>query len=253
MICITAKPKPKRWLSPTSINTYLRCPRKFYLQYIKRLKTKPNIHMLRGNAVHKTLERFFSEGYGDHAHYDDLRNGILGLLQDEWQSREKQFKALDMNRDELAFFYKDSQKMVINFLHDHLKSGHPAGKSGDLEVKIFSEKWRTMCIIDRIIWARSPPEITDYKTCKSADVRDEYRIQMGICALLFEGKYGQKPNAKIHFLKFLKGIRDVDLSEDFMDNLKRTIMDIHEKTESEDPEDYPCTCGGWCKNDFAVT
>ena len=28
----------KRWLSPTAINTYLRCPRKFFLRYIKKLK-----------------------------------------------------------------------------------------------------------------------------------------------------------------------------------------------------------------------
>ena len=30
-----------RILSPTDINTYLSCPRKFYLRYIKKLPTKP--------------------------------------------------------------------------------------------------------------------------------------------------------------------------------------------------------------------
>jgi CRISPR/Cas system-associated exonuclease Cas4 (RecB family) len=49
---------PKKYQSPTSINTYLRCPRKYYLRYIKGLKSKPSIHLIRGKAVHETIAQF---------------------------------------------------------------------------------------------------------------------------------------------------------------------------------------------------
>ena len=261
VICITPKTtsirpaKKKRWLSPSSINTYLRCPRKFYLQYIKRLKTRPNIHLLRGSAVHKTLERFFTEGYADsseYAYYDDTRRAILDLFNDEWRSRKDALLGLDLKDDELAFFYADSQKMLINFLHDHLKSGDPVPGASDLELKVFSQKWRAMCIIDKVTRARDPPDITDYKTCKSAELTDDYKRQMGICALLFEDKYGKKPKAKIHYLKFQNCLKDVELTDDYMEDLKHLIIDIHHKTQSEDEEDYPCKCGGWCDKDLAT-
>ena len=80
--------------------------------------------MLRGNAVHKTLERFFKEGYGnagDAAHYDDLRNSIIGLLNDEWKNRQH-----IRRNPELEMVYavikqqnkKANKELVIQFLHN---------------------------------------------------------------------------------------------------------------------------------------
>jgi len=259
VICITSKTKPKqpakkkRWLSPTSINTYLRCPRKFYLKYIKRLKTNPNIHLLRGLAVHKTLERFFREGYvdsSDYAYYDDTRRVILSLFRDEWRSRKDQLLALELKDQDLAFYYQDSLKMIINWLHDYLKSGEPGARHSEIENKIFSKHWMTMCIIDRVSKARSPPLIIDYKTCKSAELTDEYKRQMGICALLYEEKYGVKPATAIHYLKFLDGLKSINFSENFMEDLKCLIIKIHHKTMAENENDYPCQCSGWCEKDF---
>jgi len=262
VICITSRnpknqpPQPakkKRWLSPTSVNTYLRCPRNFYLRYIKKLKTKPNIHLLRGSAVHKALERFFSEGYADspdYTYYDDTRRAILDLFNDEWLARKGPLLSLDLKDQDLAFYYQDSQKMIINFLHDFIKSGETSTENTELEAKIFSKQWMTMCIIDRISRARDPPLIIDYKTCKSIDLRDEYKRQMGICALLFEDKYGVKADTAIHYLKFMDGLRKFKLSDAFIENLKQTIIEIHHKTMSEDEAGYPCKCGGWCKKDL---
>ena len=259
VICITSKTKPeqttkkKRWLSPSSINTYLRCPRKFYLQYNKKLKTKPNIHLLRGSAVHKAVERFFREGYADSSefgYYDDTRRAILSLFSDEWRSRKDTLLALDLKDQDLAFYYADSQKMIINFLHDFLQSGESGAQHSELERKIFSKKWMAMCIIDRIQKARAPPLIVDYKTCKSAELTDEYKRQMGICALLYEDKYGVKPDVAIHYVKFLNGLKDVHLSDEFMEDLKALIIDIHHKTMSQDEDDYPCKCSGWCDKDL---
>lgn len=260
MICITTKNQPveparrkKRWLSPTSINTYLRCPRKFYLRYIKRLQSTPNIHLLRGSAVHKALERFFREGYADssdYVYYDDTRRAILSLFRDEWRSRKDQLLALGLKDQDLAFYYQDSLKMIINWLHDYLRSGEQGARQSQIEEKIFSKQLMTMCIIDRVSKARSPPMIIDYKTCRSAELTDDYKRQMGICALLYEEKHGVKPTTAIHYLNFTDGLKTFALSKDFMKDLKRLILQIHGSTVSENKGDYPCKCGGWCEKDF---
>jgi RecB family exonuclease len=245
----------KRWLSPTSINMYMRCPRRFYLSYVRKLKTKPNIHLLRGSAVHKTLERFFSEGYADSSetvYYDQLRGAILCLFNDEWRSRKDSFIALDLKEDDIAFYFQDSQKMIINWLHSYLKSGEPPADPSETEAKIFSSTWRTMAIIDRIVNNKDPPKIRDYKTSKSCEITDENRRQMGICTLLYEDKFGTKPDAEIHYLKFQDGLKDVKLTDDYMEDLKQLIIDIHHKTMSEKEEDYPCKCNGWCDKEYGI-
>lgn len=140
--------------------------------------------------------------------------------------------------------------MIVNWLHDFIKSGEPGAQYSELETKIFSKHWRVMCIIDRVSKARSPPLLIDYKTCKSAELKDDYKRQMGICALLYEEKHGVKPATAIHYLKFLDGLKSFNLTDEFMEDLKRLIIEIHHKTMSENEDDYPCTCGGWCDKDF---
>ena len=49
----------KRVESPSSINTFKQCKRKYYYQYIEKLPTLPNIHQVRGNIAHSVLEDFF--------------------------------------------------------------------------------------------------------------------------------------------------------------------------------------------------
>ena len=49
----------KRVESPSSINTFKQCPRKYYYQYVAKLPTVSNIHQVRGNIAHSTLENFY--------------------------------------------------------------------------------------------------------------------------------------------------------------------------------------------------
>lgn len=241
----------KRWLSPSSINTYKRCKYKFYLQYILKLKSKPNIHLIRGMIVHKVLERFFREAHTDESHYDTLRARIIQIFQDEWLDKENQLVSLNLKQQDLAFYYHDSQKMVINWLHDWLKTEAYEAAESTLEETIFSKKWMLCGRIDRIIKSRNPPLLIDYKTSKSIDTQSEdYRRQMGIYQILYSEKYNTKPATAIHFLKFQDGLREISPTKKEVEELKRTILEIHKKTRSTAPNDYPCTCGGWCKREF---
>ena len=49
----------KRLESPSSINTFKQCKRRYYYRYIEKLPTISNIHQVRGNIAHATLEHFF--------------------------------------------------------------------------------------------------------------------------------------------------------------------------------------------------
>ncbi len=248
------KPIKKRWLSPSSINTYIRCPHKFYLQYVKKLKTKPNIHLIRGSIVHKTVERFFREGYSkisEYGYYDEYRKVIIELFNDEWSSKRTQLLNLNLKDQDLAFYYNDSKKMLINFIQDYLKNPALHQNSPLLEQTIFSKKYQLMGRIDAVYCAKDPPVLIDYKTCKSIDPSNkDYKRQMAIYSILYQDKYNVKPSTAIHYFKFLDGLRTVNVSDNDIEELKNTIIKIHHETLSTDEKDYPCRCGGWCNKDF---
>jgi len=73
-----------KFLSPTSINTYLRCPRKYFLKYIKGLKEKPSIHLIRGKAVHDAIAKFHKSEIQDLKDFERLKIDLLSLFNHSW-------------------------------------------------------------------------------------------------------------------------------------------------------------------------
>ena len=99
------KTKKKRWLSPTSINSYLRCPRSYYYARIKKLKQKPSIYLIRGIAVHNAIGKFYKHKLHRCANmdYGVLRSTVVDLLKDEWLNQKQSLLELKLKRDDLAF------------------------------------------------------------------------------------------------------------------------------------------------------
>ena len=50
-------------ISPSKINTYLKCPREFYYNYIAKLPQKKTVHLFRGTLVHQILEDLFKKQF----------------------------------------------------------------------------------------------------------------------------------------------------------------------------------------------
>jgi len=249
----TKTSKPKRWQSPTSINAYLRCPRKFYNSKIAKLKGKPSIHLLRGDAVHKAVEKFYKFRFNrcSNMEYSDLRSAALDLFKDEWDAKKKGLLELKLTEDELTFFEKDSEKMIINFLDDFIASHGFEKPNPEVEKTLFIPDLKLVVRIDKIESEDGKPTICDFKTSKSMELTDDYLRQMGICALAYKHKYGKTPDAQVHFLKFQEGRMPVKILEPLIQEMEELINDIHHKTQSDDIEDYPCTCG-WCENEFGI-
>lgn len=243
--------KVTKWLTPTAINTYLRCPRKYYYRYIRKLPTKTNIHLVRGCIVHEVLDLFFKlRVYSKSGEtYGSLRQATLALFEATWDSHKDQLDQLHMKPQDLEFYRDDSRKMIINWLHVFLKSPlkDPNPKT---EVKMFSKKHKVWGVID-VVQNTAAPQVIDYKTSKSMKMIDDYRLQLSIYALLYFEKYGRLPHrVGIHFLKFKDGLKLFEPNEKALRYAVDKINKVRNAPATTNVADYPCTCGGWCHKDF---
>ena len=245
--------KKKRWLSPTAINSYLRCPRHFYLSKIKKIKQKPSIHLIRGIAVHKAVEKFYANKMNQYPDmdYSELRHLVIGLFKTEWEDKTDSLDSLELTVDELDFYNWDSQMMMLNFLDDFVRNKGFSKPGPVIEKTLFSHKYLLLARLDKIEKQLLPHYIEDFKTSKSMEITEEIKRQMGICSLLYQEVYKRKPILGVNFLKFKNGRKIIDLSDDYIEGLKHLVLEIHAKTQSEYIKDYPCKCR-WCHKNFDI-
>jgi RecB family exonuclease len=237
--------------SPTSINTYLRCPKRYYLKYILGLPEKPNIHMIRGKAVHNTIARFHRIAVKDPEDFEKTKHKLLDLFDHYWRRQEDGMRSLDITDETLNALYQESRKMLMGWLQRYSKvtrNGHGKPKT---EIRLLSETHGVMGVIDAVCRKDGEVSLIDYKTSKTDDITRETKIQIAIYALLYKENFGVLPDTIV--IDFLKPQREVrfKVTGEFFDFAERICREIHEKTASVNEEDYPCTCGGWCQGDFS--
>ncbi|MDZ7760052.1 MAG: PD-(D/E)XK nuclease family protein [Desulfovermiculus sp.] len=242
--------KPK-WLSPTAINTYLKCPRKFYLKKIAKRKEKPSIHLIRGIAVHGAIEKFYECNLNRCAHlgFDEIIHALKVFLEEEWERQHYDLEELDLKAVDIEFFKHESQQMLKNFLDSFVQEGGFEKSKPMIEKTLFSRPKRLLARVDKIDRFQRPHLITDFKTSKSMEVTDDLRRQMGISALLYEEVYQTRPRVALHFLKFEKGLRFFQVGDALIQEMKQLVEDVHLATVSGNSKDYPCACG-WCHHNF---
>ncbi|MBU4599121.1 MAG: PD-(D/E)XK nuclease family protein [Proteobacteria bacterium] len=244
----------KRILSPTAINTYLDCPHKFYLRYIKRLKTKPSIYLIRGNVVHRVLARFnqHSPQTGHSLALVQMQRTLLRDLAQEWQRSLPSLQALGLSEEQLRQFELESQLMLINFAA--WKQRNPTLLVTRYEARLVSKKLGLLGIVDAIHDIGGEPIVVDYKTSRRPEITPEIERQAAIYALLY-GEFFGRPLEEvwIHFLAS-EGDPEAIRVDDALLHYARTLVEsTHQNTISEQEEDYPCTCGGRCERDFINT
>ena len=241
----------KRILSPTAINTYLSCPHKYYLRYIKKLRTKPSIHLIRGQIVHKTLHEFHKNnpGLSPATPIGQIRGELLKIFNRQWAAAENRLNYLDLTQEQIDFYHDDSELMLLNFSHWYYKHGMPAP---DLtEARILSENFGTMGIIDAVFEQPDKVILVDYKTSKHAKINDDTLRQAALYCLLYHDRFKKIPEAVwIHFLKEPGDPMPIGVDEPLLNYAKILIESTRKKTLSDNKADYPCTCGGYCNRDF---
>ena len=250
----------KRIQSPSSINLYKQCPRRYFYQYIIKLPTKPSIHLIRGSVVHSVLEKFFDidiDSFGEDYRYG-FKSYMTACLIKLWNEKKETVQKLGLTGEQLEHYLIESQQMLVKFV-DYFsekldKKYEETGNLGEafkelspvVEEEIINLELGVKGFIDAIHDDGDEIKIMDYKTSKKDEITKEYRLQLAIYALLYKLKYGKAPSkVGINFLKFGEKMMDVD--EELMKEAELEIKYIHEMTESDEISDYPKQESGLCK------
>ena len=246
-------------LSPTSVNCYRRCPREFYYSYVLKIPTPPNIHLIKGSAVHKAIENFF-RGYKP-----NMEQELLKLFEKSWEKQAKSIKELNMDDKELKKEKQDCLNILDMFMfyfrkkvEYHIHSGKAQGErhafyllKPKFREKFYEDKELKLCgFVDRIHTDFSGiTTIADYKTSGryGPGIKDEYEVQSAIYALLYERCEKKRADfTSIIFLRFGEEVRTRVTPFQIKYALK-LIKDVHEGTKSNKIDDYPQRETNFCK------
>lgn len=253
----------KRVESPSSINTFKQCKRKYYYQYIAKLPTLPNIHQVRGNIAHSVLEDFYDSDIAI-LNSDNYKLKFKGIIQQlflqTWQKYEKSLQVLRLNQDRLRFYFEETMFMLMNwndqFIEKITKLMQEKSCTIQEAFKILtpireehykSDNYSVRGYIDAIQHLEDEVHIIDYKTNSSFDFKDSIRLQLAIYSLLYFERHGKLPSkVGIYFLRHKLKMMNVD--EDLLELAKKEVNLVHEHTSAKEAiDDYPQTITGLCK------
>jgi RecB family exonuclease len=256
--------------SPSSINTFRQCPRKYYYNYIEKLAILPSIHLTRGKLTHSVLEDFFDinvEHLSAENFMFDLQVIIMEIFKKHWAANLDELNSLGLSIAELRFYNEETQYMVKTWVKRFIHTVAEDMKNMSFkesfikhtpirEEEYRSEERGVRGFIDVIqefekeIDGKKEKEVhvIDYKTSKRAKMSPEYKLQLAIYAMLYEEKHGFLPNkVGIDFLKFDEPPMYLDVDEDLVEFAKREVAFIHENTVSKDLADYSKKISALCK------
>ena len=249
---------PQRIQSPSSINIYKHCPRKYYYIYIKKLKTLPSIHLVRGSIAHEALEDFFKLDPKKlpESGYEELLHGLLiDFLKKKWYEHKEELDSLALTEAQQLFYYEETEQMLVYWVRRFVTKLHEEPLTFAeafhkwvplTEQEYISHEHQVKGYIDAIHEFEKEVILMDYKTSKKDEITPEYRLQLAIYALLYVEKQGKLPSkAGINFLRH--GERMINVDEDLLRLARQEIELIHANTESDNINDYPKRPGPLCK------
>jgi len=250
----------RRVESPSSINTYKQCPRKYYYAYIKKLKRFPNIHTVRGNIVHSVLEDFFDidvsqlnmDTFGE-----ELKKKVQKMLLEYWLKNREKIAQFGLTKEQEMFYFEETMMMMLNWLE---KWSDKVVKYPDFQTAFtaltpireesFNSATRSVRgFIDAIEHIKDEVRIMDYKTSKRFTMSKQYKLQLAIYALLYEEKYGKQPDTVgIYFLKDTGKHEHVfPVDQKLITWAKEEVEVMHFNSRSDQMEDYPKVITPLCK------
>ncbi len=253
----------KRIESPSSINTFKQCQRKYYYQYIEKLPTFPSVHTVRGNIAHSCLEHFYdidTSSFITENYKQKCREAIQKLLIYHWGTQKRELEKLGLAPDQICFYFEETLFMLMNWSNQFFEkledTMHKKGISLQdafayltpvREMQYVSDNYSVRGFIDAIQHLDDEVHIIDYKTNSSLEVKDSIRLQLAIYSLLYFEKHGKMPSkAGIFFLRHKLKLVPVD--EELLELAKKEIKFIHAHTSiTEEKEDYPKTVSTLCK------
>ncbi len=252
----------KRVESPSSINTFKQCPRKYFYQYIEKLPTFPTIHTVRGNIVHSVLEDFYTVDVSSFTQEDypvRFKVEIQKLLLRQWSASREELQRLHLTSDELRMYFEETMLMVLNwcdhFVRDLAKELPKHSSLSDAfqaitplrEKEFVSERHSLRGFVDAIHFVGDEVHILDYKTSSSTDIKESMRLQLALYCLLYKEQHGVLPN-KVGIFFLRDTVRMMKVDPFAMEQAEREIAELHHHTSSTDKKaDYHKNITALCK------
>ncbi len=253
----------KRVESPSSINTFKQCRRKYYYQYIEKLPVQPNIHQVWGNIAHSALENFFTINtaqLNEENFARKCRESIQTFLLYHWKQSQGKLRQLQLNQDQERFYFEETMLMLMNWVNHFVEDLSALMKKKNIsaeeafvtltplrEQEFASEKHSVRGFIDAIRQIDDEIQIIDYKTNSTFELKESIKLQLAIYSLLYFEKHQKMPSkVGIFFLRHKLKLMPVD--EKLLALAKKEIEEIHQHTGcTEKIEDYPKTINSLCK------
>jgi len=256
-------------LSPSSINAFYYCPRKWYKTYVEGIRGPDTIHTIRGKAVHKACEDIFDKEFMETIPYKVqeavpiLKEKIINIFEEEWNTYEKELEAIELNNDEINNVYTASATALQDFIDRKINAAlvlMDKGKAKRFRTAFkkiapkFKELWidnRTYNVggfVDAVEKDSYSDDIAliDYKTSlrHGEMLTADYRRQLALYALMYHDKYKVKPRyVGIHYLLDNSTIL-LEVTEELEQYAIDTINDVRSKIQEwdVDEEKYPDVC-----------
>ncbi|HDQ60100.1 MAG TPA: PD-(D/E)XK nuclease family protein [Candidatus Woesearchaeota archaeon] len=249
----------KRVQSPSSINTYNQCPRRYFYQYLLKLPTGENIYSVKGKIVHSVLEKFFDidiQHFKEENYKKELSYYMKNLFNAFWIKNLEKFEDIGATEKLIISARQEIAEMLANWLqaffekidcsklnfHDAFQKFKPVEREAEYK----SEEHKVKGFIDVVENVEGEIKVLDYKTSGSFEITESYELQLAIYALLYKEKHGVLPHKlSIWFLKDRE--KTIEADEKIIEKAINEIKDIHIKTSSNCIDDYPKKTSPLCK------
>jgi len=250
---------PIKRISPTSVNTWSKCPREFYYSYMEKQPIAPNIALVKGSVVHKVLELFYKEYREDYIEY------FKKTFEKEWKKEDKKIKMLELTPEQLKAEKADAYGMIMDYsdkFDRQIKSLIRAGKVENERHAFYllRPKFRELWVEDKDLHCAGfidrvhkgfDGSITlgDYKTSSKYGIGlpDSFKRQLSIYALLYNNVYKVMPDyVSIIFLRYGEEYI-LEVTPSLLKYARNTLTNVWSCTRSTSISDYPMHEGKLCR------
>ncbi len=230
-------------LSPTALNTYLKCPYKFKLNNLLKVPRAKKPYFAFGTAVHTALEKFFRNFQSQNKlpNQKFLLKEFEKALKNEILTEKDFLDRLAKGKEYLSGYYKNYKNEFKPPLYIEKFLGYGAYRVVVGDIPIVGK-------IDRIDWIDKKAKtvsVTDYKTGKAKTRNQiegktkysegEYKRQLVFYKLLIDSNPRDIMTVKKAGLDFIQPKRDKFKKEFFkisnqeVEDLRRRIKEVWEK------------------------
>jgi RecB family exonuclease len=234
--------------SPSAIEAYQACPRKFYYQYVARAdgRERPSPVLCQASAIHEALDRFF--GLRPEERNEET---IHRALRSVWPNHRR--PGAFANREQEAEWGRAGLEMLSSFLEHFDSTGQPISREGWVSAQLPNGA-EVFGKVDRVDEIDQGLDVIDYKTGKISI--DEAELgglpATQVYALGAAAEHG-RPVARVRFV-FLKAAQELrhDIEDEDIEAIRDKLVEITGEIMAE--REFPTRPGEacrWCPFSYA--